>query len=374
LLKLGSKLKKKQSFFIILLFLSCPIYIIKSMKITKEVFGQVPEKGEASLFSITNSNGVILRITNYGGIIQSIIVPDRNGIMDDVVLGFDNLEGYLQDHPYIGTVVGRYANRIAGGQFTLDGEDYILVKNNGGNHLHGGTVGYDKILWEAEDFADKNGAGVSMVYLSHHMEEGYPGNLQIRITYTLDEENRVHIDYEATCDKATHINLTNHSYFNLNGAKENIYNHEMMINSNEYIVSNEDLIPTGEIGSLRGTPLDLINPKLIGDVIGEVDGGFDHCYVLKGDGIEPELAARVSHPASGRVMEAYTTEPGIQFYSSNFLEGLKGKGGVSYEKHLALCLEAQHYPDTPNQQKFPSTLLQPGDTYRQKTIYKFGLE
>ena len=343
------------------------------MKITKEVFGQVPDRGEASLFSIINSNDLVLKITNYGATIQGIHVPDRNGKMDDVVLGFDNLQGYLDEHPYIGSVVGRYANRIAGGRFDLDGEEYKLAQNNGPNHLHGGTAGYDKVLWKAEDFADKNGAGVSMVYLSHDMEEGYPGNLQLRITYTLDDENRVHIDYEATTDRPTPVNLTNHSYFNLSGTNEKIHNHDLIINASEYVFSDEELIPTGEIRSLEGSPLDFRKRKRIGDYIDMVDGGFDHCYVLEGDGTEPFLAARVIHPDSGRCMEALTTEPGIQFYSSNFLGGLKGKGGAAYEKHGALCLEAQHYPDSPNHPGFPTTLLQQGEIYRQKTIYKFGL-
>ena len=343
------------------------------MKVNRKVFGQLPENGEASLFSITNSNGMSLKISDYGAIIQSIKVPDREGKMDDVVLGFDTLQEYLQDHPYIGTVVGRYANRIAGGRFELDGEQFRLVQNNGMNHLHGGTVGFDKILWEAVDFADRSGAGVSLEYFSHDLEEGYPGNLKILITYTLDEENRVQIDYSATSDKATHINLTNHSYFNLSGAKKNIYDHELMIDSHRYVVSDEGLIPTGELRSLEGSPLDFRKPKRIGDDIHNVPGGFDHCYVLEGDGTEPVLAARVAHPGSGRMMEAFTTQPGIQLYSSNFLSGLTGKGGRAYDKHLALCLETQHYPDSPNQPAFPSTVLRPGETYRQKTIYKFSL-
>ena len=343
------------------------------MKITREVFGEIPEKGEAGLFSITNSNGVTLKITNYGAIIQSIHVPDRDGNMDDVVLGFDSLEEYLQVHSYLGAVVGRYANRIAGGRFELDDEQYRLVQNHGKHHIHGGSVGFDKILWEAVDFADRDGAGVSLEYFSHDLEEGYPGNLKIWVTYTLDEENQVQIDYKAISDKATHINLTNHSYFNLSGAKEKIYDHELMIASSRFVVSDQDLIPTGEIRSLEGSPLDFRKPKRIRDDIDHVPGGFDHCYILEGDNTEPQLAAKVFHPGSGRLMETFTTEPGIQFYSSNFLTGITGKKGQSYDKHMALCLETQHYPDSPNHPEFPTTILRPGETYWQKTIYKFSL-
>ena len=343
------------------------------MKVSREVFGQLPEIGEVSLFSMTNSNGVSLKITNYGAIIQSIQVPDREGNMDDVVLGFDTLGEYLQDHPYIGTVVGRYANRIAGGRFELDGQQYKLARNNGNNHLHGGIIGYDKILWKATDFADGNGAGVFLEYFSHDLEEGYPGNLKVLITYTLDEENQVQIDYKATSDKTTHINLSNHSYFNLSGANENIYAHELMIDSDRYVGCDEELIPTGELRSLEGSPLDFRRSKRIGDEIPNVPGGFDHCYVLDGDGSDPVFAARVIHPGSGRMMEVFTMEPGIQFYSANYLTGLTGKGGRSYEKHLALCLETQHYPDSPNHPEFPSTVLHPGETYKTKTIYKFNL-
>jgi len=341
------------------------------MKVVREIFGQIPGKGDASLYTITNSNGITLKITDYGGIIQSIWVPDKNGKPGDVVLGFDSLEGYLQDHPYIGTIVGRYANRISNARFVLDGIQYKLAQNHGRNHLHGGIFGYDKVLWKASEFADKKGAGITMEYVSHDLEEGYPGFLRLSITYTLDENNQVCLDYQATTDKATHLNLTNHSYFNLNGAAKEVYDHELWIPASRYVLTDQDLIPTGEIGSVEGGPLDFRSPKLLGKDINEVEGGFDLCYVVDGDGKEPSLAARVVHPESGRCMETFTTEPGIQFYSSNFLADIRGKGGVPYRKHLALCLEAQHFPDTPNQPDFPSTLLRPGETYNQRTIYKF---
>lgn len=342
------------------------------MKVLREIFGQIPGKGESHLYTITNSNGITLRVSDYGCTIQSILVPDSKGQPGDVLLGFDSLEGYLQAHPYIGTIVGRYANRIAGASFILDGICYRLAQNHGRNHLHGGRVGFDKVLWQASEMTDDKAAGITLEYVSHDMEEGYPGFLRVRVTCTLDEDNQVCLDYHATTDKPTHLNLTNHSYFNLSGAAAEIYDHELWIPASRYVVTDHELIPTGEIASVEGSPLDFRTAKPIGRDIHEVDGGYDLCYVLEGYGREPALAARVVHPESGRCMEAYTTEPGIQFYSSNFLADLKGKGRIPYRKHLALCLEAQHFPDTPNQPDFPTTLLRPGDTYEQRTIYKFS--
>jgi aldose 1-epimerase len=346
---------------------------IISMKVIQEIFGKLPGAGDANLYTITNSNGITLRISDYGGIIQSILVPDKYGKLDDVVLGFDSLEGYLKDHPYVGTLVGRYANRISKGRFVLDGTEYELTLNHGFNHIHGGHAGFDKVLWQASEFADKKGAGITLEYISHDMEEGYPGFLRVSVSYTLDDENRVCLDYRATTDEATPINLTNHAYFNLNGAAAEIYDHELMIPASKYVVTDQDLIPTGEIRSVEGSPLDFRVPKLIGKDIHEVEGGFDHCYVLDGAGREPELAARVIHRESGRAMETFTTEPGVQFYSSNFLADIIGRGGTKYRKHLALCLETQHFPDSPNHPNFPSTILRPGEIYTQRTIYKFSL-
>ncbi len=341
------------------------------MKISRKAFGLLPGNREVSLITAVNPDGLILKVSNYGGIIQSLQVPDSKGKLDDIVLGFDTLEGYLGEHPFIGTVVGRYANRIAGGRFSIDGNDYRLVQNNGENHIHGGLNGFDKALWEATEFADHKGAGVTLSYLSHDMEEGYPGNLQVRVTYTLDNSNQVCIDYEATTDKSTPINLTQHSYFNLGGGSMPVYDHELMINSGKYVVPGPDLIPSGEIKTVSGSPLDFQSPKLIGKDLDKVEGGYDHCYVLDSDGKEARLAGRVSHKTSGRVMEVYTTEPGMQFYSSNFLKGICGRNAESYEKHQALCLETQHFPDSPNHPKFPNTILRPGEIYTQKTIYKF---
>ncbi len=344
------------------------------MKVTREVFGLMPDNREASLFTIVNPGGMILKVSNYGGIIQSIQVPDRNGEMADVVLGFDNLEAYLGDHPYIGTLIGRYANRIAGGRFMLEEREYRLANNNGENHLHGGLSGFDKVLWDASEFADNQGAGVTLTYFSHDMEEGYPGNLKVRVTFTLDDDNRICLDYTATTDRSTPLNLTHHAYYNLGGGTAPIYDHELMIKAGRYLGSDKNLNPTGKILSLDGSPLDFRNPKKIGDVIDQVPGGFDHCYVFAGKGSEANLVARVIHPESGRIMEVFTTEPGMQFYSSNFLAGIKGKGGQPYNKHQAICLETQHYPDSPNQPGFPDTILKPGETYTQKTLYRFAAE
>jgi len=343
------------------------------MKIDTKIFGRLSGKEEAYLFTMQNLNGINVKITNYGGTVISILVPDKDGKLDDIVLGFDNLEGYLGQHPYIGTLVGRYANRISGGRFTLDDHEYRLAQNDGQNHLHGGLRGYDKILWNFNEYADHNRAGVMLSYMSYHMEEGYPGNLKVEVNFSLNENNELIIEYNASSDANTHLNLTHHGYFNLNGAKDLIYDHELFINATRYLETDKNLIPTGKLIELKEGALDFRVMKTIGRDINELDNGYDHCYVLNGKETGPDLAARLRHPESGRVMEVYTTEPAIQFYSSNFLEGLKGKNSIEYRKHLALCLEAQHYPDSPNHPHFPSTMLKPGDVYRQTTIYKFLL-
>ena len=342
------------------------------MKVSREVFGSLPDNREAQLFTVRNSGGLIMKVSDYGGIIQSLQVPGKNGEPADIVLGFDNLKGYLQDHPYIGTLVGRYANRIAKGRFSMDGTEYSLAVNNGLNHLHGGLKGFDKVLWDASDFADDKGSGVTLSYLSPDMEEGYPGNLKVDVTFTLDAENQLCIEYRAISDKPCPLNLTHHAYFNLGGGASTVYDHELMIDSGSYVVSDDELIPTGEIRDLSGGPLDFRTPKLIGEDLDKVPGGYDHCYVCDDQEGEARFAARVRHPESGRIMEVFTTEPGIQFYSSNFLEGLTGKGGQPYGIHQALCLETQHFPDSPNHPAFPDTILRPGEIYTQKTIYKFS--
>lgn len=341
-----------------------------------EVFGKTKEGTEVQLYTLTNESGTTVKITNYGGIVTSIVTPDKNGKAGDVVLGFDNLEGYLKEHPFFGALAGRYANRIAKGKFTLDGKEYKLATNNGPNHLHGGLKGFDKQVWTVSDQQpDQN--SVKMTYLSKDGEEGYPGNLTSSVTYTLTNSNELKIDYEATTDKATPINLTNHSYFNLAaGQAQDALNHEVTIYADKYTVVNETLIPTGELRPVAKTEMDFTTPHTIGERITKVEGGgYDHNYVLNNtNNGKMGLAAMVYEPTSGRVMEVFTTQPGVQFYSGNFLDGsLTGKNNINYKKHYGFCLETQHFPDSPNQPEFPSVILKPGETYKQSTIYKFSV-
>jgi len=344
------------------------------MKLEKKIFGLLSHNEEIHHFTLSNNNGISAGLTNYGGIITSILVPDRDGEFKDVVLGFEDIEGYLAEHPYIGTLVGRVANRIAKGRFTLSGNEYRLVQNHGQHHIHGGLKGFDKVIWDFSEYTDFERAGIMMNYTSFDMEEGYPGLLKVQVHFSLNEDNELAIEYTATTDKPTPVNLTHHGYFNLNGAEEKIYDHELFIPASRYVETDDQLIPTGSIIELEGGPEDFRNMKPIGKDIDKVRGGYDHCYILdrKGDGLE--LAARVVHPGSGRIMEVYTTEPAIQFYSSNFLEGLTGKGNIEYTKHLALCLETEHYPDSVNHPEFPSIILQPGETYKHVTIHKFLID
>lgn len=344
------------------------------MKIESKVFGKVNGK-EVQLFTLENNKGMKVTITNYGGIITSIYTPDKNGKSEDVVLGFDSLQSYLDGDPYFGALVGRYANRIAKGKFELDGHEYTLAVNNGENHLHGGLVGFDKKIWEAEPFQKNEVVGLKLHYLSKDMEEGYPGNLDVYVTYTLSDDNELKIEYSATTDKSTPVNLTSHSYFNLTGGKENVMHHEVQINADHYVVVNASLIPTGELRACAGTPMDFSKMQTIGSRFDQVDGGYDHCYVLNKDKQELSLAARVKEPKSGRTMEVWTTEPGVQFYTGNFLDGtLTGINGIVYKKNYGFCFEAQHFPDSPNQPSFPSSILKPGETYHQTTVYKFSVQ
>ncbi len=347
---------------------------VNNMKIESEVFGNADGK-EVRLFTMENSNGMKVSITNYGAIITAVFTPDKNGDMADVVLGFDNLKSYVDGHPSFGSLVGRYGNRIAKGKFELDGKEYTLAINNGENHLHGGIIGFDKKVWDADSFQRDNEVGLKLHYLSQDMEEGYPGNLNVHVTYTLTEDNELMIDYLASTDKATPINLTSHSYFNLTGVMENIMNHKIMINADRYVAIDETLIPTGELPLCNNTAMDFKEMQTIGSRFDQVDGGYDHCYVLDKDGKELSLAAKVEEPESGRTLEVWTTEPGVQFYTGNFLDGtLKGVQGVFYEKNYGFCLEAQHYPDSPNQPDFPNVILSVGETYMQTTIYKFSVK
>lgn len=349
------------------------------MAIEKRSFGQTPDGQEITEYTLSNESGVSVSVINYGGIVTSIITPDQEGNPGDVVLGFDDIDGYASEEylasgPYFGALIGRYGNRIAEGKFTLEGEEYTLATNNGNNHLHGGDVGFDKVIWQVEE-VDKEGApALKLSYLSKDGEERYPGNLQVNVVYTLTDDNELKIDYEAETDKATPINLTNHSYFNLAaGEAENALGHILTINADKFTVVNEVLIPTGELRLVEETPMDFTEPQAIGSRIEKVEGGYDHNYVLNKDGDGMTLAATVYDPLSGREMEVRTTEPGVQFYSGNFLDGsFTRKEGQVYNKHYGFCLETQHFPDSPNQPDFPSTILNPGETYTSSTIYKFS--
>lgn len=342
----------------------------KRMKIEKEVFGKI-DGDTAFLFTMTNDQGMIVKITNYGGIVTSIIVPDREGKKSDVVLGFEDLQSYIDGHPYFGCIVGRYANRIANGKFNIDEKEYTLAQNNGINHLHGGIKGFDKVLWDVSTKRLVDSASVRLHYTSPDGEEGYPGNLKCKVTYTLTNDNELIIEYKALTDKSTPVNLTHHSYFNLGGTEEDCLNHEMQIDANKFVVVNENLIPTGELKDVAGTPMDFTSPQVIGERIDQVDGGYDHTYVLNNDGKMQKIAV-FSHPDNGRYVEVYSSEPGVQFYSGNFLDGsLIGKNHIIYKKHYGFCLETQHFPDSPNQPDFPSTILRPGEEYGYTTIYKF---
>ncbi len=339
------------------------------------VFGKTDDGTPIALYTLSNGR-ITAQVMTLGAIISEIQVPDRVGKTGDVVLGFETPEGYLARHPHFGAATGRVANRIAGGQFTLDGKSYQLPVNSGPNTLHGGLKGFDKRVWSAADASGQAGPAVRMTYLSPDGEEGFPGNLSVAVTYTVTGDDSLRIDYEATTDRATPINLTNHSYFNLAGpGSGTILGHEVMIDADRYTPVDETYIPTGELAPVKGTPLDFSTATPIGARIDEMKGepgGYDHNYVLKGDGKTPALAARVREPESGRVLEMYTTEPGMQFYTGNFLDGsVKGKGAV-YAKRTGFCLEAQHFPDSVHHESFPSTILRPGETYTQTTIYRFS--
>jgi len=343
----------------------------------KTDWGKTEDGTPVQLYTLSNSKGMVAKISTYGAILTELHVPDRTGKMDDVVLGFSDLKTYLAGHPYFGSTVGRYANRIAKGKFTLNGKEYTLAVNNGPNHLHGGLKGFDKQVWRAEPVGSTDGQAVKFSYVSRDGEEGYPGTVSVEVTYTLTERNEIRIDYRATTDKDTPINLTNHSYFNLSGeGSGEILDHELMLEAGRYTPADETLIPTGEIAPVKGTPLDFTSPHKIGERIDQIPasvGGYDHNFVLNSEGKSLALAARVYDPKSGRLLEMQTTEPGVQLYTGNFLDGtLKGKKGTAYQKHTAFCLEAQHFPDSPNKPTFPSTILNPGQTYRQTTIYRFS--
>jgi aldose 1-epimerase len=349
------------------------------MNITKKEYGKTEAGKTVHEYTLENRNGLRVKMITYGATVTSVETPDKNGKLANITLGFDKLAGYLQRHPYFGSTVGRYGNRIAKGKFKLDGKEYTLATNNGPNHLHGGKVGFDAVVWEAVEAKTDDSVGVKFYYLSPAGEEGYPGNLKTSVTYSLTDANELKIDYAATTDKATVVNLTNHCYWNLGGAGSgDILKHQLMIAADKWIPTDDTSIPTGELAPVKGTAMDFTTAHAIGDKIDELKKpphttkGYDHCYVLRGQTGKLELAAKVKDPTSGRVMEIFTTEPGIQLYCGNFLDG--SAGGNGYKQHEAFCLETQHYPDSPNQPSFPTTTLKPGETFRSQTVHKFSVE
>ena len=349
----------------------------------KKSFGKTPDGQPVDLYVLTNISGAEVSITNYGGAVVSLKVPDRSGKLADVVLGYETVDGYVNDKSYFGALVGRYGNRIAHAQFVLDGKTYTLAKNNGENSLHGGIKGFNKAVWAAKVLSTKDGQSLELSYLSKDGEEGFPGNLKVNVIYTLTDANALQIEYSAVSDKKTVVNLTNHSYFNLAGQSSgNILGHQLMIQADKFTPVDASLIPTGELRDVAGTPFDFRKSTAIGARIDQEDeqlklgGGYDHNFVLRrAADVGESLAARVVEPTTGRVLEVWTTEPGVQFYTGNFLDGkTSGKGGMTYPRRAAFCLETQHYPDSPNQLKFPSAVLNPGERYHTITTYRFSVE
>lgn len=343
-----------------------------AISITEKPFGNF-EGSPVTEYTLTNANGMQASIINYGGTITKLTAPDKNGKMGDVILGYDSLAGYLQKgNPFFGGLIGRYGNRIGKGKFTLDSVTYTLPQNDHGQTLHGGEKGFDKVMWQAEKMPGDS--SLKLTYLSKDGEQGFPGNLSVEVIYTLSSDNALKIDYSATTDKATPVNLTNHAYFNLSaGTDSTILQHELMLDANKFTEVDDVLIPTGKLPDVKNTAMDFTSPKMIGKEIDAVKGGYDHNWVLNKTGTGLDKVATLYHPASGRFMEVYTTEPGIQFYSGNFLDGTltNTNGGKKYVQHAALCLETQHFPDGPNQPTFPNTILKPGEKYTQTTVYKF---
>jgi aldose 1-epimerase len=350
------------------------------MSIKRRDFGKTNDGEPVELYTLTNKNGMVARIMTYGAILTELHVPDKNGKDADIVLGFDNLDQYLKGHPFFGAIAGRYANRIAKGQFELDGQTYHLPINNGPNTLHGGTKGFDKYVWKAEPKEGSDNVSLALSILSPDGDQGFPGNLNVTVTYTLSNDNSLKLDYVATTDKDTVLNLTNHSYFNLAGESSGTIEEQIMqINAERYTPVDATQIPTGQIAPVKGTVFDFTKPMVIGARINEVPGGppigYDHNFVLNSSNGSLAMAVRARDPKSGRVLEVWTTQPGVQFYTGNFLDGtLTGIGGTKYQIHDAFCLETQHFPDSPNHPSFPSTELKPGQTYHQVTVLKFSAE
>lgn len=376
------KLERRLSTFVfaVLLLISCAAFAL-AQTVTKQSFGKTADGQNIDIYTLRNAHGVEAKITNYGGILVSLKVPDRNGKFDDVVLGFNDLDTYLtKNNPYFGAIIGRYGNRIAKGRFKLNGVEYKLAVNNGENHLHGGIKGFDKVVWTGHETQTKAGPAVVLNYLSKDGEEGYPGNLRVTVVYTLTSEDELKIDYSATTDKDTVTNLTHHSYFNLAGeGNGDILNHIVTINADRFVPTDAGSIPTGELRSVAGTPFDFLKPTAIGARINQDDeqlklgNGYDHTWVINGRAGTMRLAATAYEATSGRVMQVWTTEPGVQFYTGNFLDGtLTGKSGKVYARRNGFCFETQHFPDSPNQPSFPTTTLRKGQTYKSTTIYRFS--
>ena len=376
------KLERRLSTFLfaVLLLISCAAFAL-AQTVTKQSFGKTADGQNIDIYTLRNAHGVEAKITNYGGILVSLKVPDRNGKFDDVVLGFNDLDSYLtKNNPYFGAIIGRYGNRIAKGRFKLNGVEYKLAVNNGENHLHGGIKGFDKVVWTGHETQTKAGPAVVLNYLSKDGEEGYPGNLRVTVVYTLTSEDELKIDYSATTDKDTVTNLTHHSYFNLAGeGNGDILNHIVTINADRFVPTDAGSIPTGELRSVAGTPFDFLKPTAIGARINQDDeqlklgNGYDHTWVINGRAGTMRLTATAYEATSGRVMQVWTTEPGVQFYTGNFLDGtLTGKSGKVYARRNGFCFETQHFPDSPNQPSFPTTTLRKGQTYKSTTIYRFS--
>ena len=341
--------------------------------VTKKDWGIVDGKN-VYLYTLQNDKGDIVTITNYGGAVTSFVTPDKNGTKSSIIIGFDSLQPYLQQPPYFGALIGRYGNRIGDAKFTLDGVTYQLAANNGKNSLHGGLKGFDKVVWDAS-VPDSSVPSLKLKYLSKDGEEGYPGNLNVTVQYTLTNDDELKIEYDAETDKSTPVNLTNHSYFNLTGDVSNtILNHTLMIDADNYTPVDSTLIPTGEIKPVKGTPFDFTSPKMIGKDIDLVKGGYDHNWVLNKKDSSLQKVSELTDSVSGRTLDVYTTEPGLQFYTGNFLDGkFINRGGTPLKQHTALCLETQHFPDSPNKNNFPSTILKPGEKYHSVTMYKIKL-
>lgn len=352
----------------------------EKLAITKSEFGKTKDSTTIELYTLKNANGVEMDVITYGGRITSLKVPNKDGKLENVILGFDTIEDYQNDNPFFGALIGRYGNRIAKGKFTLNGEEFTLATNDGSNHLHGGVNGFDRVVWTAKPIEGIENSSLQLVYRSKDGEEGYPGNLKVTVTYTLTKDNAVEVTYEATTDKTTVVNLTQHAYFNLTGDfSKDILNHDVVINADAFLPVDETLIPTGEIKKVEGTPFNFNSSKKIGKDINADNEqlkrgkGYDHCWVLNGEKGNMRFVASAYDETSGRFMEIFTEEPAIQFYTGNFLDGtLPMVNGGTYAHRTGFCLETQHYPDSPNQANFPSTVLNPGETYKTKTTFKFS--